>query len=42
MKQKKKLDADDTNFNNLLDTYRNKLKGINLKKSKWYESSKES
>ncbi|CAL1689512.1 unnamed protein product [Lasius platythorax] len=29
----------DTNFNMLLNNYRNKLKGIDLKKSKWYESS---
>ncbi|KAL6258760.1 hypothetical protein P5V15_010708 [Pogonomyrmex californicus] len=39
MKQTKKFDADDTNFNKLLNNYRNKLKGIDLKKSKWYESS---
>lgn len=41
MKQVKKcdLDANDTNFNMLLNNYRSKLKGINIKKSKWYESS---
>ncbi|XP_024883836.1 RNA-binding protein 28-like [Temnothorax curvispinosus] len=39
VKQTKKFDADDANFNKLLNNYRNKLKGINLKKSKWYESS---
>lgn len=39
MKQTKKFDADDANFNKLLNNYRTKLKGINLKKSKWYESS---
>ncbi|XP_011257211.2 RNA-binding protein 28 [Camponotus floridanus] len=40
-KQVKKFDTDtnDTNFNMLLNNYRNKLKDINLKKSKWYESS---
>ncbi|XP_029664594.1 RNA-binding protein 28 [Formica exsecta] len=40
-KQVKKFDIDtnDTNFNMLLNNYRNKLKGIDLKKSKWYESS---
>ncbi|XP_018051317.1 PREDICTED: RNA-binding protein 28 isoform X2 [Atta colombica] len=39
LKKAKKLDADDANFNKLLNNYRNKLKGIDLKKSKWYESS---
>lgn len=39
MKKTKKLDADDINFNKLLNNYRNKLKGIDFKKSKWYESS---
>lgn len=41
MKQVKKFDIDvnDVNFNMLLNNYRNKLKGIDLKKSKWYESS---
>lgn len=39
IKKTKKSDADDANFNKLLNNYRNKLKGIDLKKSKWYESS---
>ncbi|XP_018299989.1 RNA-binding protein 28 isoform X2 [Mycetomoellerius zeteki] len=39
LKKTKKFDADDANFNKLLNNYRNKLKGIDLKKSKWYESS---
>ncbi|XP_028047298.1 RNA-binding protein 28 isoform X2 [Monomorium pharaonis] len=38
-KKTKKLDADDENLNKLLNNYRNKLKGIDYKKSKWYESS---
>ncbi|KAG5321548.1 RBM28 protein, partial [Acromyrmex heyeri] len=39
LKKAKNFDADDANFNKLLNNYRNKLKGIDLKKSKWYESS---
>ncbi|KAL6426036.1 hypothetical protein ACFW04_008962 [Cataglyphis niger] len=41
MKQVKKFDRDvnDVNFNMLLNNYRSKLKDIDLKKSKWYESS---
>ncbi|EZA60041.1 RNA-binding protein [Ooceraea biroi] len=42
VKQKKKFDEDDANFNKLLNNYRSKLKGINLKKSKWYESTSQS
>ncbi|KYN07053.1 PREDICTED: RNA-binding protein 28 [Cyphomyrmex costatus] len=42
LKKAKKFDADDAKFNKLLNNYRNKLKGIDLKKSKWYESSAES
>ncbi|KYN22776.1 PREDICTED: RNA-binding protein 28 [Trachymyrmex cornetzi] len=38
LKKAKKFDTDDANFNKLLNNYRNKLKGIDLKKSKWYES----
>lgn len=35
-------DAEDANFNKLVDNYRNKVMRLNRKKSKWYESSNKS
>lgn len=38
-KQRTKLNYDDVNLEKLVDKYKDKLKSIELKKSKWYESS---
>ncbi|KAK9308407.1 hypothetical protein QLX08_001583 [Tetragonisca angustula] len=38
-KQRTKLNHDDVNLEKLVNKYKNKLKSIELKKSKWYESS---
>ncbi|XP_014477465.1 PREDICTED: RNA-binding protein 28 isoform X2 [Dinoponera quadriceps] len=35
----KKLEADDVTFNKLVDSYKSKLKGMDLRKSKWYEET---
>ncbi|XP_076302436.1 LOW QUALITY PROTEIN: RNA-binding protein 28-like [Lasioglossum baleicum] len=37
-KQKRKLNADDVNLDKLVNRYKDKLKSIELNKSKWYES----
>ncbi|XP_076646791.1 RNA-binding protein 28 isoform X2 [Halictus rubicundus] len=37
-KQRTKLKAEDVNLDRLVNSYKNKLKSIELKKSKWYES----
>ncbi|XP_076179662.1 RNA-binding protein 28 [Ptiloglossa arizonensis] len=38
LKQKSKLKANDMNLDKLVNKYKNKLKSIELKNSKWYES----
>jgi len=42
VKQKKKFDEDEANFDKLVNNYKDRFKETDFKKSKWYETTNKS